>query len=137
MKPSVSSVGERYSPAAHADFHSGAVVMCRMSRRMVGSLDIGASTPRRYVDAVTAYALLLRPAANRVYTKGAASLGAAELTVLGEDVLNGALQGVAHTAIAGVDYVGFETASPLARTELAILANHSSALALFEISRDS
>jgi hypothetical protein len=86
---------------------------------------------------VTAYALLLRPAANRVYTKGVASLGVAELAVLAADVLQDALHGIEPTMIAGVDYVRFDTAVPLTRPGLAVLANHSSALALFELVGES
>ena len=86
---------------------------------------------------MTAYALLLRPAANRVYTKGAASLGVAELTVLGADVMHGALCDVRPATVAGVDYVRFDTATPLTRSQLAVLANHSSALALFELDVDT
>jgi hypothetical protein len=82
---------------------------------------------------VTAYALLLRPAANRVYTKGAAPLGVAELTVIGADVLRGALDDISPAKIAGVDYVRFDTAVPLSRPQLAVVANHSSVLALFEV----
>ena len=85
---------------------------------------------------MTAYALLLRPAANRVYTKGAAALGVAELSVLGADVLHGALNAIAPDTIAGVGYVRFETDAPLTDGRRAVLANHSSALALFRIEAD-
>jgi hypothetical protein len=86
---------------------------------------------------VNAYALLMRPVANRVYTKGAATLGVAELTVIGADVLDGALHSITPAAIAGVDYVRFETAAPLAGDQLAVIANHSSAFALFEVDCES
>lgn len=86
---------------------------------------------------MTEYALLLRPAANRVYTKGAAALGVAELTVLGADVLRGALTSITPATIAGVEYVRFETAAPLDERQLAVVANHSCALALFELDPES
>jgi hypothetical protein len=85
---------------------------------------------------VTAYALLLSPAANRVYTKRAASLGLAELAVISDDVLRGSLHDISTTAIAGVDYIRFETAAPLCDRDRAVVANHSSALALFEVDDD-
>ena len=85
---------------------------------------------------MTAYALLLGPAANRVYTKGAASLGVAELSVLATDVLQGALADITPAAIAGVDYVRFATPVALSELQLAVLSNHSSALALFEVDDD-
>jgi hypothetical protein len=82
---------------------------------------------------VTAYALLLRPAANRVYAKGAAALGVAELAVLGDEVLEGALDNISPAKIAGVEYIRFDAAATLTAPQLAVLANHSSALALFEL----
>jgi hypothetical protein len=86
---------------------------------------------------VTAYALLLRPAANRVYTKGVASLGVAELAVLGDDALHDVFEAVTPATIAGVDYLRFETPVPLGGPQLAVLANHSSALALFELDAET
>jgi SAM-dependent methyltransferase len=68
-----------------------------------------------------------------VYTKSGASLGIAELSVVNDDVLHGALHGLTAATIAGVHYIRFESGEPLARSQLDLLANHSSALALFEV----
>ncbi|HEY5172284.1 MAG TPA: SAM-dependent methyltransferase, partial [Acidimicrobiia bacterium] len=86
---------------------------------------------------MAAYALLLRPAANRLYSKGAAALNTAELAVLDERVLNGALLAVAPTVIGGVEYVRFETRDALSADDVAHLSNLSSAFALFRITDDS
>jgi hypothetical protein len=82
---------------------------------------------------MAAYALLLRPAANRLYSKGAATLNTAELSVLDERVLNGALLAAAPKVIAGVEYVRFETRDVLTADDIAELSNLSSAFALFRI----
>src|SRR5438105_1159409 len=86
---------------------------------------------------MTAYALLLRPATNRLYSKGAAALNTAELAVLNERVLNGSLQGVEPTVIGGVDYVRFEADGTLSDDAVAHLGNLSSAYALFEVADDT
>ncbi|HEV7526704.1 MAG TPA: SAM-dependent methyltransferase [Acidimicrobiia bacterium] len=83
-----------------------------------------------------AYALLLRPAANRLYSKGAAALNAAEMAVLDERVLDASLQAVAPAVIGGVEYVRFETADLLTPHDVAHLSNLSSAFALFRITDD-
>jgi hypothetical protein len=80
-----------------------------------------------------AYALLLRPATNRLYSKGAAVLNAAELSVLDEQVLNGKLHSAEPTVIGGVDYVRFEADEELAIRDVEHLSNLSSAFALFRI----
>jgi hypothetical protein len=80
---------------------------------------------------MAAYALLLRPAANRLYSKGAATLNTAELSVLDERVLKGALLAAAPTVIAGVGYLRFETRDVLTADDVAELSNLSSAFALF------
>jgi hypothetical protein len=82
---------------------------------------------------MAAYALLLRPAANRLYSKGAAALSSAELSVLDGSVLNGSLRALAPTVIGGVDYVRFETDDVLSEHAVAHLSNLSSAFALFRI----
>jgi hypothetical protein len=82
---------------------------------------------------MAAYALLLRPAANRLYSKGAATLNTAELSVLDERVLKGALLAAAPTVIAGVEYLRFETRDALTADDVAELSNLSSAFALFRI----
>ena len=86
---------------------------------------------------MTAYALLLRPATNRLYSKGAAALNTAELSVLNERVFNGSLQGVEPTVIGGVDYVRFEADGTLSDDAVAHLGNLSSAYALFEVADDT
>ncbi len=83
-----------------------------------------------------AYALLLRPAANRLYSKGAGVLNSAELSVLDEQVLTASLRNVEPTVIGGVEYVGFITDEELSDHDVAHLSNLSSAFALFRISGD-
>jgi hypothetical protein len=83
-----------------------------------------------------AYALLLRPAPNRVYSKGAAGLNQAELSVLNERVLNGSLHAVEPVVIGGVDYVRFSAAETMSADDVARLSNLSSAFALFQIEDD-
>jgi hypothetical protein len=78
-----------------------------------------------------AYALLILPAANRVYAGAAPRLTAAELEVFGHSLLGGQLSGIEETTIAGVPYVTF-SAEPLGDREAALLANLSSLYALFE-----
>ena len=82
---------------------------------------------------MAAYALLLRPAANRLYSKGAAALNTAELSVLNECVLKGSLRGVEPTVIGGVDYVRFEADDAMSGGDVEYLSNLSSAFALFQI----
>src|SRR5438477_13006242 len=86
---------------------------------------------------MTAYALLLRLATNRLYSKGAAALNTAELSVLTERVFNGSLQGVEPTVIGGVDYVRFEADGTLSDDPGAHLGKLSSAYALFEVADDT
>ncbi|MBB5872285.1 hypothetical protein F4553_005719 [Allocatelliglobosispora scoriae] len=79
------------------------------------------------------YALLLAPSSNRVYTAGAAALGAAELAAFSVGALDGRLGPVAPIELAGRTYLGFSVADgPLGERDLAYLANVSSAFALFE-----
>jgi SAM-dependent methyltransferase len=75
------------------------------------------------------YALLLLPSANRVYADAAVELTLAELGVL-DRALGGRIADLAATGYAGVPYVTFT--GDLDRTDLAYLANTSSAYALFE-----
>ncbi len=82
---------------------------------------------------MTAYALLLRPATNRLYTKGAALLNAAELSALQNTVLPTALRGVEPAVIGGVEYVRFEAETDLSERDIAHLSNLSAAFALFRI----
>jgi hypothetical protein len=83
-----------------------------------------------------AYALLLRPAQNRLYSKGAAALNTAELAVLDEQSLAGSLRAVEPTMIGGVEYVRFETDEMLSDHDVVHLSNLSSAFALFRLIDD-
>jgi hypothetical protein len=75
------------------------------------------------------YALLLLPSANRVYSDAAVELTVSELGVLNQ-ALGGRLADLAATEYAGVPYVTFT--GELSGTDLAYLANTSTAYALFE-----
>jgi len=86
---------------------------------------------------MTSYALLLRPASNRVYTKGAAALSSAELSVLQNGVLDATLHTVEPAVIGGVEYVRFVTKRDLSDHDVAHLSNLSSAFALFRIVDDT
>ena len=76
------------------------------------------------------YALLVSPAANRVYARAAAALTVAELGVLEDTVLAGRLRGARPEEVAGVGYVTFD--GDLDEADLAHVANVSTAFALFE-----
>lgn len=82
---------------------------------------------------MTDYALLVLPAANRVYAEATSGLLRHELAVLGSLGVDVELCDLAETRIGGVDYVGFRTASPLTDDDLAVLSNASAAYALFEV----
>jgi len=84
-----------------------------------------------------AYALLLRPAANRLYSKGAAALNTAELAVLNQQALHGSLHEVEPTVIAGVEYVRFASDAELSADTIGQLSNLSSAFALFRIADET
>lgn len=81
------------------------------------------------------YALLIRPAANRVFGGVAASLARAELIVADRLLFDGALSEVTVETIAGVEYVTFTSHADFSATTLpaAVVANSSSAYALFEV----
>jgi SAM-dependent methyltransferase len=79
--------------------------------------------------AMSAYALLLAPSANRVYADQAARLAVAELTAFAP-VLSAGLSGISPTRIGGVDYLAFE--GELSARDVAYVSNLSSAYALFE-----
>jgi hypothetical protein len=85
---------------------------------------------------MTPYALLLRPASNRLYTKGAAALNSAELSVLQKGVLHTKLVDVEPAVIGGVEYVRFVAETELSDHDVAHLSNLSSAFALFRIVDD-
>ena len=84
-----------------------------------------------------AYALLLRPATNRLYSKGAAALNTAELAVLDEFSLKATLHGIEPAVIGGVEYVRFLTDETLSEHDVVHLSNLSSAFALFRIVDDT
>jgi len=78
------------------------------------------------------YALLVLPAANRVYTQASWELACAELRVFGHAVLGDRLREIERREIGGVPYVGF-SAAELTPRDAAFLANLSSAHALFRV----
>jgi SAM-dependent methyltransferase len=78
------------------------------------------------------YALLLSPSANRVYADAAPALTLAELEVLGDRVLGGALRGGRLATMGSVDYLVF-SAETLDERGLAVLSNLSTAFALFAL----
>ncbi|MPY79458.1 MAG: SAM-dependent methyltransferase [Actinophytocola sp.] len=82
---------------------------------------------------MTDYALLVLPAANRVYAEATSMLLRHELAVLGTTGTDAELRDLAETRIGGVGYIGFSTPSPLTDADLAVLSNASAAYALFEV----
>jgi hypothetical protein len=76
------------------------------------------------------YALLIAPSTNRVYADAALPLTRAELSIFGDTVLSAPPTGVDEARLGGVPYVVFD--AELTATDLAYLANLSSAYALFE-----
>ena len=78
------------------------------------------------------YGLLIAPASNRVYSSAAAGLTMAELGVVNETMLAGALSEIGITRLGSVDYVTF-SASELAPRAVAVISNLSSIFALFAI----
>lgn len=79
---------------------------------------------------MTSYALLVSPAANRVYARTAPALTVAELGILEATVLAGRVGPAVQEVMAGVTYVTFD--AELSDQDLAHLANVSTAFALFE-----
>ncbi len=77
------------------------------------------------------FALLVRPAVNRVYADASPRLTVAELEVFNRGVLGGRLSDLAPATIAGVEYVTF-TADELADRDVAHVTNLSGMYALFE-----
>src|SRR6516225_3644431 len=78
------------------------------------------------------YALLIQPSANRVYSGTSAALTQAELRVFNQSVLDGRLSELSDATIGGVRYVTFAVGG-LGSADAALLANLSSAYALFEV----
>jgi SAM-dependent methyltransferase len=79
---------------------------------------------------VAEYALLVSPSASRVYAESAAALTLAELAVLGERALGGAVQELRPERMGSVEYLVFRC-ERLGERELLALSNLSSAFALF------
>src|SRR5256885_2927777 len=76
------------------------------------------------------YALLIAPSTNRVYADAALPLTRAELSIFGSTVLSAPPTEIVEERLGGVPYVVFD--GELTSTDLAYLANLSSAYALFE-----
>jgi SAM-dependent methyltransferase len=81
------------------------------------------------MTAMSAYALLLAPSANRVYADQAARLSLAELAAF-SPVLSGELSEISTMSLGGVQYLVFE--GDLGLRDIAYLSNLSAAYALFE-----
>jgi SAM-dependent methyltransferase len=76
------------------------------------------------------YALLVSPSTNRVYAQSAAALAVAELQVVSEQVLGGALSDVQPQVFGSVEYVTFSAPS-LDATARSWLSNLAATFALF------
>jgi SAM-dependent methyltransferase len=81
------------------------------------------------------YALLVSPSANRVYAQSAAALGIAELSVVSESVLGGAINELSETILGSVSYVTF-SAPELSELALTWLSNLAATFALFRFDGD-
>ena len=79
-----------------------------------------------------AYALLVRPAANRVFGGDAATLLVSELRAVDRLVLGRLLADVGRTTLEGIEYVGFTTVEPIDGATASVLASLSSTYALYE-----
>lgn len=79
------------------------------------------------------YAILLYPAANRVYTDSSRRLLRAELAVFGTSVLSTTVKSITERRLGGVDYITFDAHEPLSEADVAQLSNLSSLYALFEL----
>ncbi|MFI7024882.1 TRM11 family SAM-dependent methyltransferase [Micromonospora sp. NPDC049900] len=80
--------------------------------------------------------MLILPSSNRVYSGAAVELTRAELEIFGGSVLGGRIGAVETVAVGGVPYVTFEVDGGLSERDTALLANLSSAYALFEFVGD-
>lgn len=76
------------------------------------------------------YALLVAPSANRVYADQAGALALAELGVVSEEILGGALGEARQERLGGVDYVTFSSPA-LSETARQWLSNLAATFALF------
>jgi SAM-dependent methyltransferase len=82
------------------------------------------------------YALLISPSTNRVYAQSAPALAAAELQVVSEQVLDGALTNIESQTIGSVDYVTF-SGPALSELQLGWLSNLAATFALFRLDDDA
>lgn len=81
------------------------------------------------------YALLVSPSGNRVYAQSASALAMAELGVVSEQLLGGALREIREQALGCVDYVTFE-AQDLSDLAMSWLSNLAATFALFRLEGD-
>lgn len=81
---------------------------------------------------MNSYAIMVYPAANRVYADSSVSLLVNELRVFDEAVLGGKLADITPSVLAGVPYVTF-TAPALGTDEIRLLSDLSTLYALFEV----
>ncbi|MEW9547837.1 TRM11 family methyltransferase [Nonomuraea sp. NPDC050783] len=79
------------------------------------------------------YALLILPAANRVYADASVRLTRSELAVFSARGLRAEVAASEERELGGVPYVTFETAEPLELRDVALLSNLSSVYALFAV----
>ncbi|HET7013656.1 MAG TPA: SAM-dependent methyltransferase [Streptosporangiaceae bacterium] len=79
------------------------------------------------------YALLILPSSNRVYADASIALTRAEVELFGQAALGGRLGEVEQELIGGVPYVTFGVDGGLSGREVALLANVSTAYALFAV----
>lgn len=89
-----------------------------------------------YPRPVPEYAVLIYPAANRVYAETSTDLLRAEIGVLGEVALSTLLSAVRQRDIGGVPYITFHTEMPLDEQDVRLLSNVSTLYALFELDSD-
>ncbi|HEX7657903.1 MAG TPA: SAM-dependent methyltransferase [Pseudonocardiaceae bacterium] len=81
---------------------------------------------------MTKYAMMVYPAANRVYAEASVTLLVSELRVFDDRVFDGKLGDIERTEIGGVPYITF-TAPGLTDHEIELLSNLSTLYALFII----
>ncbi|WP_116040875.1 TRM11 family SAM-dependent methyltransferase [Amycolatopsis palatopharyngis] len=79
------------------------------------------------------YAILILPAANRVYHDVSPRLLRAELEILGDTALSQPVTEIEQREIAGTEYVTFATEHPLTEDDVAHLSDLSSMYVLFEV----
>src|SRR5439155_15342649 len=82
------------------------------------------------------YAILVYPAANRVYADTTPALLRAELAVFG-DALSTEVADAGERRLGGVGYVTFSTKDRLSEKDVALLSNLSSLYALFELAEQT